>query len=138
MKEGDIVYLIKRGMIDWETQDYTLPLQKNQLYIVGEGSTDERLYTNGYVLHPGHFKLYEPEEEGKVKGCNWFVRGDKVKMVLRGKLDWEAEDYTIADGLDEKSVYNVRSCTINNIGQVVIELTNDKGGLHPNHFEKIK
>ncbi len=131
-KIGDIVFLDKRGLIGWEDNDRTVTYIKNKLYTVLYSKNNViKLYGVGSEIHPDHFKLYEMEN-GKIRGCNFFRRGDKVKVVLRGKLEWEPEDYTKVDDLKDDVIYEVMNYYIND--NIVVELTNGRGGLHPNHF----
>ena len=135
MKVNDIVFYVRSGIIGWEKEDNTLMFSKNKPYTVDSINGDKVRVASSLVVHKDHFEVREVEG-GEIQGLKVFKPGDKVKLLIRGMIEWEQADYTISDKLIEEELYEVRSYILDMSQRYVI--LNKGSAIHPNHFIKVE
>ena len=134
METGDSVYLAKRGIFGNEWMDNSTHLSKNKPYII-ERFINEcvKLYGEVGTYNEKHFKKWNIID-GKIRGINFFKKGDSVELVERGKMGWEPKDFTIDFMLETNKVYKVAYYVFNGTNSY-IEISGR--AYYPNHFKKV-
>ncbi len=143
---GDTVFLNKRELIGWEIGDPANMRQqnvrisfliKNTPYTICEidGDSVKLKYNSPVSYHEGHFKKAELTD-GQIQSVNIFKTGDKIKLVNRGLIGWEINDYSVTDGYIENIEYTVCKFYFNS-GHPFLITNKTYAPIHSNHFKKV-
>ena len=130
MKVGDVIFLLRRIEIEGDI-DNTLGLDRNKAYTVNNLKNNRVILDGiGNDYHLDRFRLADIDGD-QIQGINFFKIGDKVALTCRGRIGWEANDYTTTDGIKEEAIYKLTP------GSEHVGFRGFEAGYHPNHFKKV-